>query len=139
MTMILIVDDTASNAKLARTVLESAGYRCLEANDGQSGIDLAQRERPDLVLMDVRLPGMSGIDATRKLKTGAATRSIPVIALTAHALKDERDAILAAGCDGYLAKPYRVDDLLQAVKRALAARPDSSPRSAPRSRARARR
>ena len=102
---ILLVEDSPLNRRLTEAVLKPRGYRVLVAEDGQQGIDLAAAELPDLILMDVQLPGVSGYDATRILKSRPETRHIPIVALTAHAMTDERDRAIAAGCDGYIVKP----------------------------------
>ena len=102
---VLIVEDSALNRKLVETVLKPHGYRVLTAEDGQTGVEAALRERPDLILMDVMMPVMNGYDATRRIKDHRDTSSIPVVALTASAMPHERDQALAAGCDGYITKP----------------------------------
>lgn len=102
---ILLVEDSPLNRRLIEAVLKPRGYRVLVAEDGQQGIDIATAELPDLILMDVQLPGVSGYDATRILKSRPETRHIPIVALTAHAMTDERDRAVAAGCDGYIVKP----------------------------------
>jgi two-component system cell cycle response regulator DivK len=112
---ILIVEDNPSNLKLATTVLEHAGYRVLSTESAVNAIVMAQMELPQLILMDIQLPGMSGLDATRQLKAQAATASIPVIALTAFAMKGDEERILDAGCDGYIAKPFDYKELLARV------------------------
>jgi two-component system, cell cycle response regulator DivK len=93
-------------------VLGHAGYRTLEASDGEEGIELARSHRPDLILMDVQLPGMDGVEALGRLRADAATATIPVVALTAFAMKDDRERFLAAGFRGYLEKPISVRELL---------------------------
>lgn len=102
---ILLVEDSPLNRRLVEAILRPRGYRLLLAEDGREGIEMAIAERPDLILMDVQLPEVSGYDATRTLKGRAETRHIPIVALTAHAMPDERDRALAAGCDGYIVKP----------------------------------
>src|SRR5512138_531075 len=102
---ILLVEDSPLNRRLIEAVLKPRGYRLLVAEDGQQGIDLAVAELPDLILMDVQLPGVSGYDATRILKSRPETSHIPIVSLTAHAMTDERDRAVAAGCDGYIVKP----------------------------------
>jgi two-component system cell cycle response regulator DivK len=119
MANILVIEDNPSNLKLAATVLGYAGHRVLSAECGEDGIEIAHRERPDLILMDVQMPGMSGLDATRLLKADPATAAIPVLALTAYAMKGDKQHILAAGCDGYLAKPYGHAELVAAVAKLL--------------------
>ncbi len=113
---ILYVEDNFENRLFVRRVLESImGLEMLEAYDGQTGIDMAQTEKPDLILMDVGLPGMDGLETTGKIKEIPATSQIPVIALTANAMKGDRERCLAAGCDGYLQKPIGVTELRQQV------------------------
>ena len=102
---ILIVDDNQMNLELASDLLEVNGYQVLQAEDAKTGIDIAKKEIPDLILMDVQLPGMDGIQATNILKKDVKTRDIPVVALTAHAMKGDEDRILETGCTGYISKP----------------------------------
>jgi two-component system cell cycle response regulator DivK len=106
--VVLIVEDNARNLKLVRDVLGHAGYSTLCACDGEAGVELARSQRPDLVLMDINLPGMTGLEALALLRADAATAEIPVAALTAYAMKDDRARLLAAGFDGYLEKPVDV-------------------------------
>jgi two-component system, cell cycle response regulator DivK len=108
---VLVVEDNALNRKLVRDVLGHAGYRVLEAGDAERGIELARAEAPDLILMDVQLPGIDGVEALRRLREDDTTSSIPVVALTALAMKKDRERFLAAGFDGYLEKPVSVPDL----------------------------
>lgn len=103
--IVLVVEDSALNRKLVETVLKPHGYRVLLAEDGKSGVELALREKPDLILMDVMMPVMNGYDATRLIKDHRDTARIPIVALTASVLPQERDQALAAGCDGYITKP----------------------------------
>jgi two-component system cell cycle response regulator DivK len=105
---VLIVEDNPRNLKLARDILSHAGYRTLEAETAEDGLDLARTELPRLVLMDIQLPGMDGIEALRRLRADAATAGIRVVALTAFAMKDDRERLLVAGFDGYLEKPLDV-------------------------------
>lgn len=104
---VLIIEDNAMNRRLIRDVVSDAGYDVIEAVDADEGIAIARSTRPDLILMDVQLPGTNGLTATRILKNDLVTRTIPIVALTAYAMKGDSDRILAAGCDGYLAKPVR--------------------------------
>jgi two-component system, cell cycle response regulator DivK len=106
--VVLIVEDNARNLKLVRDVLGHAGYSTLCACDAEAGVELARAQRPDLVLMDINLPGMTGLEALAVLRADAATADIPVAALTAYAMKDDRSRLLAAGFDGYLEKPVDV-------------------------------
>jgi two-component system cell cycle response regulator DivK len=117
---ILIVEDNAANMKLACLLLENAGHTTLSAVDAEIGLTLARSERPDLILMDIQLPGMDGLAATALLKKDPATASIPVIALTAMAMKEDREKTRAAGCDAYIAKPLRYKELLAAIDELLA-------------------
>ena len=105
MKKILIVEDNPMNRTLIQAVLKPEGYEFVVAEDGQAGVDLAVREKPDLILMDVMLPIMNGYNATRKIKMNPNTRHIPVLAITANAMPRERDRALDAGCDGYITKP----------------------------------
>jgi CheY-like chemotaxis protein len=108
---VLVVEDNALNLKLVRDVLGHAGYRVLEAGDAERGIELARAEAPDLILMDVQLPGIDGVEALGRLRADPATASIRVVALTALAMKEDRERFLAAGFDGYLEKPVSVPAL----------------------------
>ena len=100
---------------LAVFLLQSAGHTVLSATDAEAGLTLARDEQPDLILMDIQLPGMDGLEATALLKRDDATRAIPVIALTALAMKGDEERIRAAGCDGYIAKPMRYQDFLATI------------------------
>jgi CheY-like chemotaxis protein len=115
--LILVVEDRPMNAKLLRDVLVASGYEVAEAETAEAGLALARERLPELILMDIQLPGMDGITAVRELKGDSATAKIPVIAVTASAMPLERDAILRAGFDGYQAKPISVKDLLAEVRR----------------------
>ena len=106
--LVLIVDDNEKNLRLARDVLQLNGVETVEAATGESALSLAATQRPDVILMDIRLPDMSGIDALRRLKDVPATAAIPVVAHTAFAMDGERTWLLAEGFDGYLAKPIDV-------------------------------
>src|SRR5881398_1485411 len=104
---------------LATFLLESAGHSVLKATDAETGVALAAAERPDLILMDIQLPGMDGLRATALLKADDATKDIPVIALTALAMKGDEERIRAAGCDGYIAKPLSYKDFLATISAQL--------------------
>ncbi|MBI5335945.1 MAG: response regulator [Burkholderiales bacterium] len=123
MARILVVEDTLSNIKLAQLVLEHAGHQVLVAEDGPGGLLAARQHLPDLILMDVQLPGMDGMAVTRELKADPATARIPVLALTAFAMKGDAEKIRAAGCDAYLAKPFQFPELVKTIERLLAGRP----------------
>lgn len=121
MARILVVEDTPANMKLMLLILASAGHSTLQAFNGREALAFAQAQRPDLILMDVQLPDMDGLAATRALKALETTRDIPVLAVTAMAMKGDRERILAAGCDGYLEKPIDYRVLLEEVARRLQA------------------
>ena len=118
--VILIVEDNARNMRLVRDVLNHGGYRTLEAASAEEGLALARAELPALVLMDVQLPGMDGVEALGRLRADPATARLPVLALTAFAMKNDRERFLAAGFDGYLEKPLDVRRLPVLVAEALA-------------------
>jgi len=120
---ILVVEDNATNMKLSRFLLESADYTVIAATNAETGVTLAREAHPDLILMDIQLPGMDGLQATGLLKADEATRDIPVIALTALAMKGDEERIRAAGCDGYIAKPLDYKDFLAVVAETLSKLP----------------
>ena len=120
MATVLIVEDNPANMKLATFLLQSAGHTVLSATNAEDGLTLALGDRPHLILMDIQLPGMDGLEATGLLKRDLATRSIPVIALTALAMKGDEERIRAAGCDGYIAKPMRYQEFLATIDAQLA-------------------
>ncbi|NLE09709.1 MAG: response regulator [Dehalococcoidales bacterium] len=112
---ILIVEDDPKNMTLFRDVLQVSGYETIEAIDGRQGVHLAATEKPDLILMDIQIPHIDGLEATRIIKADEATRHIPIVALTAYAMKGDEERILNAGCDGYIAKPITIDTFLEKV------------------------
>jgi two-component system, cell cycle response regulator DivK len=116
---ILIVEDNEANTKLATLLLRQAGHAVLSASDAETGLTLARAEHPDLVMMDVQLPGMDGLAATALLKKDPATADIPVIALTALAMKEDQAKSVLAGCDAYIAKPLRYQQLYATIDRLL--------------------
>jgi two-component system cell cycle response regulator DivK len=115
MATVLIVEDNPANLALAIFLLESAGHTVLSATDAEAGLTLARDQQPDLILMDIQLPGMDGLEATALLKRDDATSAIPVIALTALAMKGDEARIRAAGCDGYIAKPLAYKEFLATI------------------------
>ena len=113
---VLIVEDTPLNLELATDLLEGAGFTVFQAPSAEVGLALARREHPDIILMDIRLPGIDGYAAMRELKSDAATRGIPAIALTAQAMKGDGDSALQAGFDGYITKPIDTRSFAQSVR-----------------------
>ncbi|MEO5816526.1 MAG: response regulator [Gemmatimonadaceae bacterium] len=120
MATVLVVEDNPANMTLAKFLLESAGHSVLCAVDAEAGLTLARAEQPNLILMDIQLPGMDGLEATAILKRDHSTRAIPVIALTALAMKGDEERIRAAGCDGYIAKPLAYREFLATIAARLA-------------------
>ena len=116
---VLVVEDNERNMKLFREVLLATGYRTLEATTGGQAVALAAEKRPDLVLMDIQLPDIDGVEALGRLRADRRTSSIPVLALTAQAMHGDRERFLAAGFDGYLAKPVDILELVEAVRERL--------------------
>ena len=119
--VILIVDDEPNNLKLVRDLLQVFEYTTIEATDGKRGVELARAMKPDLILMDIMMPKLDGLEATRILKADAGTRNIPVLALTSQAMKGDKERILQAGCDGYLTKPIDIHELREKVAEYLLA------------------
>lgn len=119
MANILIIEDNPANLKLAAFLMNSAGHVVQSAVSAEIGLTMARDQQPDLILMDIQLPGMDGLQATVLLKQDPATRAIPVIALTALAMKGDEERIRAAGCDGYIAKPVRYQELLAMISTQL--------------------
>jgi two-component system, cell cycle response regulator DivK len=113
---VLVVEDNEKNMKLFRDVLLASGYRTLEATTGGQAVELATSHSPDLVLMDIQLPDIGGVDALGRLRADERTASVPVVALTAQAMEGDRERFLGAGFDGYLSKPVNIVDLLATVK-----------------------
>jgi two-component system, cell cycle response regulator DivK len=109
---ILLVEDTEDNRQIVRDLMESAGYDLIEAEDGAAGVAMAVEHRPDLILMDIQLPGMDGYEACRQIKAHPDLRHIPIIAVTSYALSGDEEKGLASGCDGYVAKPFSPRELL---------------------------
>ena len=120
MSLILIVEDNEKNLKLVRDVLQVKGYTTLEAGTAEDGIKLAGEHKPDLILMDIHLPGMNGIEALGVLRADPATATIPVIAVTASVMQQDRKLITDAGFDGYVGKPINLKEFLDAVRDTLA-------------------
>lgn len=127
MTKILVIEDTENNRVLLQRRLKLRNFEVLTAEDGERGVALAQTEQPDLILMDIGLPGIDGWAATRRLKADPATSRIPVIALTAHAMQGDREKSLEAGCDHYEIKPIDFSALFEKIDALLARRPAQPP------------
>ena len=119
MSLILIVEDNDKNMKLVRDVLQVDGYTTLEAVTGEDGVALAQQRKPDLILMDIQLPGINGIEALRILRADPATAAIPIIAVTASVIQQDRKMITEAGFDAYVGKPLNLKEFREAVRHAL--------------------
>ena len=113
--LILIVEDEPKNMTLLRDLLQVSGYSTIEATDGKQGVELARSKKPDLILMDIIMPVMDGLKATRIIKADAVTKNIPMFALTSYAMKGDAERVLEAGCDGYLSKPFDIRELLKQV------------------------
>jgi two-component system cell cycle response regulator DivK len=118
---ILIVEDQEDNRAILRDLLTANGYEAIEATNGEEGVAVARRERPDLILMDIQLPVTDGYEATRRIKSDAALKAIPVIAVTSYALSGDEAKAKAAGCDAYITKPFSPRQLLAKVREYLAA------------------
>jgi two-component system cell cycle response regulator DivK len=113
---ILIVEDEPRNLKLLRDLLQRFGYEILEASDGEQGVKSAGEKMPDLILMDIMMPKMDGLEATRIIKADTKTKHIPIIALTSYAMKGDREKTIEAGCDGYIAKPIDIKEVLKTIE-----------------------
>ena len=116
---VLLIEDNEKNLKLVRDLLEVKGYRVLTATSAEEGLPLAQSDPPDLIVMDIGLPGMDGIAALRALRADARTRAVPVVAVTASVMQPEREMIMMAGFDGYMGKPIDIFGFLQLVQTTL--------------------
>ena len=116
---VLVIEDQEDNRRILRDLLGSAGIEVLEARDGVAGVDMALQERPDLILMDIQMPRMDGYEATRRIKSSAKGRDIPIIAVTSYALSGDEALARQAGCDDYVTKPFSPRLLLELVRRRL--------------------
>jgi two-component system cell cycle response regulator DivK len=122
MSLILIVEDNDQNLELVRDILQAKGHRTLEAGTAEDGLEIARAQAPDLILMDIQLPGMGGIEALEVLRGDPATAAFPVVAITASVMMADREQIMRAGFDGFVEKPITVRSFLEVVERALQAR-----------------
>lgn len=120
MSTVLIVEDNEKNMKLLRDVLGFKGYSVLEAVDGETGVALACEHQPDLVLMDIQLPGINGVEALKRIRANAAAAKIPIIAVTASVMDQDRRQIIEAGFDGFVSKPVNLKELMAAVQKSIA-------------------
>jgi two-component system cell cycle response regulator DivK len=118
---ILVVEDTEDNRQILRDLLSMAGYDLIEAHDGAEGVAKAAEHKPDLILMDIQMPVMDGYEATRRIKADPGMKGIPVIAVTSYALSGDEEKTRAAGCDGYIAKPFSPRQMLAKVREVLGA------------------
>ena len=116
---ILVIEDQEDNRRIVRDLLTSAGYEMIEAGTGEEGVTLAETQRPDLILMDIQLPGVDGYEATRRIKANPALRQIPIIAVTSYALSGDDAKALEAGCDAYVTKPFSPRALLGKIREYL--------------------
>ena len=116
---ILVIEDQEDNRRILRDLLKSAGYEVIEAVTGEEGVTMAEAHRPDLILMDIQLPGLDGYEATRRIKANSALRHIPIVAVTSYALSGDDIKALEAGCDAYIAKPFSPRILLAKIREYL--------------------
>lgn len=116
---ILVIEDQEDNRQIVRDLVTASGYELIEATTGEEGLEVAARERPDLILMDIQLPGIDGYEVTRRIKANAQLQKIPIIAVTSYALSGDDKKAFAAGCDGYVTKPYSPRVLLAKIKEYL--------------------
>jgi len=123
---ILVIEDNELNRKLVRAIFQGSQYNILEAIDAEAGIRMARKERPDLILMDLQLPGMDGLSAARLLKQDPALKQIPVIALTSRAMEGDAKKALEAGCDGYITKPIGIRGFLDTIRKFLPGGPEKN-------------
>jgi two-component system, cell cycle response regulator DivK len=116
---ILVIEDTEDNRRILNDLLTNAGFELFEASDGESGVAMAERHKPDLILMDIQLPVFDGYEATRRIKANPALKHIPIIAVTSYALSGDKQLAVDAGCDGYVAKPFSPRQILAKVREFL--------------------
>ncbi len=119
MKKILVVEDNETNLYLIRFILEKSGYEVIEAREGTVGVELAIKEKPDLIIMDIQLPDIDGLEATKKIRASEADGDIPIIALTSFAMAGDRERALAAGCTGYIEKPINPDTFIAEIEKFL--------------------
>lgn len=124
---ILVIEDNELNRKLVRAILQRSSYNIMEAVDAEGGIRLAREQRPGLILMDIQLPGMDGLIATRIIKQDPGLQEIPVVALTGHAMEEDIEKAMEAGCAGYISKPFNIKDFLDTVNQFFQDAPSTFP------------
>ena len=123
---ILVIEDTDDNRRILRDLLSNAGFELIEATDGEQGVAAAVAERPDLILMDIQLPVIDGYEASRRIKANPELRHIPIIAITSYALAGDEQKTAAAGCEGYVAKPFSPRQVLALVRQFLGEKPSAA-------------
>ena len=119
MATVLVVEDNDMNMQLVEYLLEEGGFTIMKATSGEEALRVTSEQPPDLILMDIHLPGMDGLSVVKQMKEDARTQRIPILALTAHAMRGDRDRFLQAGCDGYISKPIDVKSFIPAIQRYL--------------------
>lgn len=119
MKKILIIEDNEKNMYLISYIIEKMGHQAIKATTGEAGVELAVRELPDLILMDIQLPGIDGLETTRRIRKSQANGRIPIIAITSHALSGDRERLLSAGCDGYIEKPINPETIMGEIEKYL--------------------
>ncbi len=119
MKKILLVEDNKSNRYLITFILEKSGHTVIEAGDGKTGIEMAAAEKPDLILMDIQLPDINGLEVTRRIRASVANGEIPIIALTSYAMAGDKEHFLEAGCNGYIEKPINPETFMEEIKKYL--------------------
>ena len=119
MKRILVVEDNETNLYLIRFMLEKSGYEVIEAREGAVGVELAIKEKPDLIIMDVQLPDIDGLEATKRIRASEADGDIPIVAITSFAMTGDRERALAAGCTGYIEKPINPDTFIAEIEKFL--------------------
>jgi two-component system, cell cycle response regulator DivK len=119
MAKILIVEDNTNNMYLISYILKKKGYQIIEADTGEKGVELAIKEKPDLILMDIQLPGIDGLETTKRIRASATNGKVPIIALTSYAMTGDREKALEAGCTGYIEKPINPDTILSEIEKYL--------------------
>ena len=119
MKKILVVEDNETNMYLINFILEKNGYGVIQAKTGEEGVELAIKEKPDLILMDIQLPGIDGLEATRRIRKSKADSEIPIIALTSYAMSGDRERVIKAGCTGYIEKPINPETFIVEIKKYL--------------------